>query len=175
MAKIKKVLNSMFQLLFSVLFLYLLITHFSYTVATIVIVLTLVGIVIFFSIKYMLYKIDKKDLFKLFEHANLKNNSNIARAAFRWNFVARYFFMKLLDNEVERKSKEETKTLVDMKCLEIFGISPLYTDAEVKASWKKLAKIYHPDKFQNEKDKKLASERFIRITECKDKLLRKGK
>lgn len=50
------------------------------------------------------------------------------------------------------------------------GIPPQSTDREIKDAYKKLVKKYHPDRYQDEQMKKLATEKMAEINTAYDKI-----
>ena len=63
----------------------------------------------------------------------------------------------------QKVSTEETKRATYYRILELPNGAPLYN---VKASYKRLMKKYHPDKFQNEEQKATATELVKKLNEA---------
>ena len=63
----------------------------------------------------------------------------------------------------QKVSTEESKRATYYRILELPNGAPLYN---VKASYKRLMKKYHPDKFQNEEQKATATELVKKLNEA---------
>ncbi|MGL5245099.1 MAG: J domain-containing protein [Sarcina sp.] len=62
-----------------------------------------------------------------------------------------------------------------MNPYEILGVKPNATKEEIKAAYRKLAKQYHPDQYENNPLKDLAAEKMIAINEAYDLLIKDNK
>jgi len=178
--KVLKVLKVLIKLSIPLLFIYGIIYYTFYTLIGIVFIL-------FFKLSYILYIIYKfkkyeNEILDLLSQASFKNNTKIAKDFFKYDLFARYILKLLLDKQVKEKNEAKDGASKDDNPSKILGIDDCfkilnlnisnYNEKDIKKNWKKLAKIYHPDKFQNEYEKNKAQKKFIEITECKDKLLK---
>jgi len=158
---LKKIIKDIFGFVISMSFFYFLFTNFLYTILFIAIILIFIGL----NVYYVAWKIQNSLLINTF-----KNNSDYAKAMFRWNILARAVFENVLDKQKEKLEKLET---IDKDCYSILKITVYSKKKEIKDAWKILAKKYHPDNYQDDREKEKAEEIFKDITKCKDELIRR--
>jgi hypothetical protein len=130
-------------------------------------------IVIFSLVAYFFYTISsiKKSILKL-KKEDLEDIEAKAKEMFPFNRFARSLFLSFVkghQKKQEAKKKEEADG-----CLEIFGINSMddIDEAYIKKTWKKLAREYHPDRYQDEAVKEQMHNKISEINDCKDKLLK---
>ena len=80
------------------------------------------------------------------------------------------------NNEYNGQYNQNTAYTADVyfkKAISIFGLSLNFTEEELKESYKRIMKTYHPDKYQNEKPeiKKLVEEKAKEANDLKEYLL----
>ena len=162
-----KIIKNFFKFLLLAGFIYALITHFMYTLGAVLLFIILTAILVRHSFLFLNDSKNDEFLNNLFKKAAISNNSEIARSVFKWNIVGRYILKTLLDKQLVR----EYNNVNIEKCLKYLNIDNELTEKVIKKAWKDQAKIFHPDKFQDEIDKLKANKRFNQLTDCKNKLL----
>jgi len=163
----KKTLIDILNFCISTGFLYLFFTNLYFFIIMIVSI-TILGILWYIQIKSILNKFDDPQFVKFFkDDMNIKEN---IKKIYPYNFFARLVLIQLMtklknDNNFTQKIY---KNNID-DCMKELDIVNLNKDT-LKYAWKKNSKIFHPDNFQDENDKKLATQRFQKISECYEKL-----
>ena len=78
----------------------------------------------------------------------------------------------------EQKDSKAIKSNIEKIYIQILGLTPNYSVVDLKKSYRKMAKLHHPDNYatESEAQQKMASEKFIEIQRAYDYLLnKKGK
>lgn len=142
-------------------------------------------VIIVLAMVYMLISFKQVYWYLEKEYANGNNvlneasqdNSELAKATFRWNILAQKFYEWSLNSEyLKRQAAMNQENSMPSTCMMIFNISHedmlTITIPEIRAKWKTIAKEFHPDKFQDAEEKAKAEKKFIRLTGCKDTLIK---
>ena len=94
----KKFIKDIFGFIISMTFFYFLFTNFLYVMLFIVSIIIFIGLHIY----YVIWRINHSLLINSF-----KNNSDYAKAMFRWNLLARRIFENVLNKQqVNEKEKD---------------------------------------------------------------------
>ena len=178
MKKLISVVKDLFTLGLSIGFLYILFTDIRLFFGVLFIVLFIASSV-FAQVKMILYKIDHakhcdriSDIFQ--PDFNLAKLDDIAKSIYKYNLFARLLLTVMVVNY--QKSQESVpgvvnhKTKMDICLTELDLTLETLNTKTLKDSYKKHSKLYHPDGFQDENDKKLATQRFQIMSECYEKL-----
>lgn len=158
---------SVFNFLLFVSFIYLAINYFIYVISVLFFFIVITAILVKHTFLYLDNDKNLEMMNNVFKKASLQNNQKLARSIFKWNIVGRYILKILLDKHL---LKENSVDNIE-ECLKFLEIKEKLTTSVIKKAWKEQAKIFHPDKFQDENDKIKANERFAQLTDCRNKLL----
>lgn len=180
MKKVKEILGAIYYYATVIGAVYFLIEYPKYFFTLLFGIIVIGILIVFLSARHVIRYVEKEyeKNNNVFEKAS-SNNSELAMTTFRWNFIARKFFEHALNTHYIKTYTQNQSSSDQINrpaiCMKIFGISnsDLLTIEipEIRAKWKNLAKQYHPDKFQDEKEKAKAQEKFIKLSKCKDSLI----
>ena len=160
--KIFKFLKYIWQIMFSAAIISSIITYPLYM---------LLGIIV--SILYITFSVWRVYRFisKTNTIGNLSKLSNIqiSQDAFSWNVLSRLILLKVLNDYEIKKVEKDNGSENSVSCWDVLEVHSTATLSDVKKSYKKLAKLYHPD--TTELDTVDAKIKFDKLTRCKNVLI----
>jgi preprotein translocase subunit Sec63 len=139
-------------------------------------ILVIIGIIVF-TLIFFFYSLNKvkeigekrdKRILDMEKDLSIENIKKTAKDIFPYNKIARFIFIKFFENHLNNRNKVSVED--KSKCFDIFKINDEemknLSKRDIKNIYKRLSKIYHPDKETG------SHEKMTELNNCKENLLK---